>query len=498
MSWAAQRGSTRDVLFLGAGFSISASSAFPDTNALGRRALAMDDGRIRELTRHFDFGSLVTFEAWLTRLAEKQPYDSEEARFTRASDFARAQTLIAKVLVESLETASEDGLPGWLYDLVEMLHLERSTVVSLNYDTLLELAIDRTRSFSRGGDTRADANRALNYISIPVGTWDSLSARTTRTLKLYKLHGSIDWFWVPGDITGTSLIRHRAGAPRARAQAAGRSRYIVPPTTTKSSYFDNATSRFMWAEAARALASCDRVVFMGYSLPITDTAIASMIAEHMSPGAEIWVADLRPDLVSANLRALGVSDSRIHEFEGPSSIADVVALLVAESRDRLTRGLESFAAEQADLPVALYWDREHTAAILEGQANRAGDCLVLRSEAITTFGQANRSRPTGDSEPRVLRSADLVPMLSGVRQVRVIDADGREWPVGDYGLPSEWTGGGGHSSRWLGLKGVGPLEAASHVGQGKPFDLRHQPRIFTGEDEPDNALDGDIWLRPGP
>jgi hypothetical protein len=495
MSWLARRGTNSDVFFLGAGFSIAASALFPDTNSLGRRVLERDDGTLAELTRGVEFTAVLTFESWLTRLAEKQPYDTEEARFRRASLFARAQTLIAEVLLESLASAVDGGLPGWVYDLVEVLHLERSTVVTLNYDTLLELAIDRTRSFSKAGDTRADANRALNYISIPIGTWDSLSARTTRTLRLFKLHGSVDWFWVPGDLTGTSLIRHGSGAPKAQAQVAGRSRYIVPPTTTKSPYFDNAVSRYMWSETAMSLATCRRVVFMGYSLPITDVAIASLIAEHLNRDAEVWIADLSPESVAANLNALGVDRSRLRLFDGLTAISDAVGLLAGQTHQRVLEELRAHLAQVDDRPVALYWDREHSAAVLSGGFQMTDGKLSLRAELVGPFAHTNRSR-TSDASAEVLRSGTFATLLEGARELVVHDETSREWAIADFGAPEEWVAAG-YSRAWLALKGAGTLADDSVAPPRKPFDLRNQPRIYTGTEEPAEARDGDVWLGPG-
>jgi hypothetical protein len=492
MTWSARRGKTADVFLVGAGFSIAAAGNFPDTNALGAQVLERDGTGFDGIASNVTFSNAITFENWLTRLAEKQPYDSEEDRLKRASLFARSQNLIADVLLDSLKQAATVGLPSWLFELVEVLHLNRSAVLTLNYDTLIEQAIGGARLYSRGGDTRADANRALNYIQIPIGTWDSLSPRTTLTVKLYKLHGSVDWYWVPGDMTGTTLMRQSGKI--AQSQAAGRSRYIVPPTSTKSSYFDNAVSRHMWAESARSLRDCRRVFLFGYSLPITDTAIAAMIAEQLNPEAEVVIADLHPERVASNLIALGVDRSRIREVEGLDAIEATVADLLSETRSRVLSDLRAHLSEVDDLPMTLHWDRKASAAITQ-RSSRAAGTLTLVAESIGDFhAQVNRSRSSSVEVP--MTTHQLRDLLGDVSEINVTDETGRTWPIVDFGVPTE-AALAGHSTRWYALKGAGQVTAAE-MRESKPFDLRNQPRVFTQPDPPEDAEEGDIWQQIDP
>jgi hypothetical protein len=478
------------VFLVGAGFSIAAAGNFPDTNALGAQVLARDGTRFEGMASNLTFSSVNTFENWLTRLAEKQPYDSEEDRLKRASLFARSQNLIADVLLDSLEHAAAAGLPPWLYELVEVMHLNRSAVLTLNYDSLIEQAIGGARLYSRGGDTRADANRAMNYIQIPIGTWDSLSPRTTQTIKLYKLNGSVDWYWVPGDMTGTTLMRQSGQV--AQSQAAGRSRYIVPPTTTKSSYFDNAVSRHMWAESARALRECRRAFLFGYSLPITDTAIAAMIAEQLNPEAEVVIADLNPERVASNLVALGVDRSRIRAIAGLDAIEAMAADLLLETRSRVLAELRVHLDGFDDLPIALHWDRKASAAITQRSSLTSGT-LTLEAESIGDFhARVNRSRGTSEDAPMTTHRLREI-LTADVSTIVVTDEAGRSWPIVDFGLPIE-EAVSGHSRRWYALKGAGQLTAAEARGS-KPFDLRNQPRVFTQRDPPEDMEEGDIWYQ---
>jgi hypothetical protein len=65
--------------------------------------------------------------------------------------------------------------------------------------------------------------------------------RREETFRLLKLHGSLDWWWVPNDQSGSSLVRQ---TPPRRFEdppqslvprfVPGRERFVVPSRATKS------------------------------------------------------------------------------------------------------------------------------------------------------------------------------------------------------------------------------------------------------------------------
>ena len=106
-------------------------------------------------------------------------------------------------------------------------------------------------------------------------------------LKLLKLHGSVDWWWVPGDVSGMSLAREgvygRIGSPNRLGLGLrehllpGRERFIVPPLAMKSAYYRNPLTRQLWQEAYEAIREATQFMLIGYSLPVTDFVIARML-----------------------------------------------------------------------------------------------------------------------------------------------------------------------------------------------------------------------------
>ena len=78
-------------------------------------------------------------EVWLSSLAEPQPFlDGEDTHFNRAL-FRHVSNEVAVQLRRSVGGALAAGRPpSWLVELVRGWHRCRATVVTFNYDTLVE------------------------------------------------------------------------------------------------------------------------------------------------------------------------------------------------------------------------------------------------------------------------------------------------------------------------------------------------------------------------
>jgi hypothetical protein len=149
------------------------------------------------------------------------------------------------------------------------------------------------------------------------------------TFQLFKLHGSISWYWVSDDLTGVTLQRWpdigKFGEPMGdrRAEIArqlpGRVPFIAPPSSTKSKYLGNPVIRKLWQDAFQALRKADHIYFLGYSVPPEDLAAMGLIAEAVAdrtPSPAITVVDKRSTKVINNLANLLLADN---EADGEST-----------------------------------------------------------------------------------------------------------------------------------------------------------------------------------
>ena len=61
-------------------------------------------------------------------------------------------------------------------------------------------------------------------------------------------------------------------------RAPGKRPFIVPPTASKSGYFSNELIRRIWYLSRRELARASRICVLGYSLPLTDLLVSSLLS----------------------------------------------------------------------------------------------------------------------------------------------------------------------------------------------------------------------------
>jgi hypothetical protein len=322
----------------------------PTIDDLGNRCLPL-----LEAVRHKDrLPSRFTngyFEQWLSRLATDQPDYSAAMNAENRGVFARASEAVARVLDGSQRSALLWPCPTWLSSLVTWFHRFESTVITFNYDNLIEYVV--MSEVLEGSDgTQIRRIRPVDILGeLPPYPPQPgrLDGPLVKTFQLLKLHGSVDWRWSPGDESGATLNRldlngewEHPGLPNRDEMARrlpGREPFIVPPTAIKSPYYTNPITRELWNRAAAALDATKVIVLIGYSLPITDLVFTAMLRENVDAeltGAgrqQFILVDLKPELVKENLFKLGYEPIHIaEEFGGETCVADFVTAYVEDSR----------------------------------------------------------------------------------------------------------------------------------------------------------------------
>jgi len=336
------------VLILGAGFSHAVNEHLPLANELGRRAfevLARGDA-----TAAPSFSNEYAFETHLSFLAESQPHLTEVENRENESEFARLLQAIVIALDEQQTVALADPAPRWFSELVSVLHYGCYTVITLNYDTLIEAAVASQHLDPHGSGTNPQAMALFSdpddfphpdELSVPgprqprsVTPDDLLRGQPPQrphsswpdgpgaaTMRLLKLHGSLDWWWVPRDQSGATLSRHdtgsRFGAPVPLSEEdrslrlPGRERFLIPPLSTKSPYYRNPITRQLWQDAYRALCSAKRISLVGYSLPLADIVMSGMLRSAIREGdGQVTVDIVNRDPTGLQERVIALSPGR--------------------------------------------------------------------------------------------------------------------------------------------------------------------------------------------
>jgi hypothetical protein len=173
---------------------------------------------------------------------------------------------------EAVCPAAAEGADHGLYRRLSATLPDGDLVVmTLNYDLLLDQGLrDDGRAPVFGMDFLRDAPGE------PIEPARPDADEPGRPIKLFKLHGSLDWLYCPACSSTLRIPPGRVGEPYDCPTCAGRmNALIVPPTPVKV-----APSPFLsglWKKAEWELAQAREVVFIGYSLGEADANIRYML-----------------------------------------------------------------------------------------------------------------------------------------------------------------------------------------------------------------------------
>ena len=422
------------VFILGAGFSSAISDQMPLTNELGELVIkTLPPETISSLDAPSFSSAGLSFEAWFSWLAERQPYEWEDSFHFHQSQFFQLQKGIATAIRQRQALAQQQQFKSWLFDLIDILHHSESTVITLNYDTLFESAFALLTLTDKSGEvtSRTDITKVFP-VAAGLSFGGKALPRANSTLDLLKLHGSIDWYWVPGDITGSTLeqvadsVSHTPIERKTRQAAiGGKSEFIVPPTNAKGAFFENSKTRYLWQESYNAIQQARQVVLLGYSLPLNDSALASMLSRGLSGSdSKIIVVNPEASSVAKKLNGLGVSPERIVCIEGNDSIKTFVDRQKVKVANWLADDLRNKVKLQGESPVAVGWHQEKIAGVIGASFNTANGVLTLQTSPLGS--SANLHRPgAADIEGNILSSnltlAEIVKDVADPEMLRVIE-----------------------------------------------------------------------------
>jgi hypothetical protein len=327
----------REVFILGAGFSKAISDQMPTLDELGHRiagpfaktpsfVLLPPAAKAAVSAGRLPGGTL---EAWLSHLATAAPFlDTSE----QLHNSAIAQELV-KLLVDEIErseaVALSAAMPYWLRRLVALWDRLDAKVITFNYDTLLE--------------------QAVNASEMPWIDWQGFSAEPVGAVAVnpLKMHGSTNWWWIPGDrglfAVQPTPLAGRWGQPQPSLPVPGMERFIVPPLASKSDYYDLSFTRQDWMAAREALQGASRVVLMGYSAPATDLTVASLLSNYADPDTPVVVVDNAPDDIVSRLHQVGLRKAA--PFQGPDPIRQFAEAYEREISQTVASSLLAFLAE---------------------------------------------------------------------------------------------------------------------------------------------------------
>jgi hypothetical protein len=275
----------------------------------------------------------------------------------------RVTRRIHDVLSAAQLAALVPAAPAWFVELLSVLHTERADVISFNYDNLVECGVSGDDPYHEDDildrvPRRADflelreVSKTLQALKAGISLRFAFAENhvpRAKSLRLLKLHGSLSWYWVPGDPTGATLQRWRL--PRSfgyeyRQEAIDEERgtalpsgepFIVAPAALKAEQLRNPVIREIWRRAAQALRKAGRVVLIGYSVQPADRAFGGLLQESLAEGG-VSIEVVNPDAaeVVKRLGRLGIDGDAVRECLATN---DCVPKWAEQERDRLARAV---------------------------------------------------------------------------------------------------------------------------------------------------------------
>lgn len=182
--------------------------------------------------------------------------------------------LIAEILARKLgNQATHHPL------LVHSLHgagwLPNTSFISLNYDILIDNALLRAKE-----DCNLDLDYAIDFMNFGR---DWKKPRMSRSIKLFKLHGSLNWLYCPTcraiRITpkekGICYLKWKPEECACSKCETLAVPIVIPPTYFKA--LSNLYLRQIWHGAEKTLRECKRLIFCGYSFPDADVHVRYLL-----------------------------------------------------------------------------------------------------------------------------------------------------------------------------------------------------------------------------
>lgn len=328
------------VFLLGAGFARAISADMPLLQDLGDRVVrALEDRtaipeQVRAMMRE-------NFAHALSYLEQEKPWITEADNLRHRALFLDISNAIARDLERTVARVTQTPAaeaPPWVARLLRHWHEHRCTVVTLNYDTLVE-TIAAGCALPDGGRIRAaDLYPPVLTDAAARSSGPLDPQRRQPTFRLLKLHGSTNWyysgrrsaygepiFFVPPLAGGHADDRERQAHELRLRAVADKYPFLVPPIYDKSPLLTHETIRALWFEAGEALKRARRIICLGYSLPESDLTMMHFLRATRGAGARIELVNQSRDALKNFRRLFGEEGAAIEQcVVGDNCIAEFV------------------------------------------------------------------------------------------------------------------------------------------------------------------------------
>lgn len=319
---------------LGAGFSRAIHEKMPLLTDLSDRVVT----HMKERGANWAGASTLALnlEEWLSYLATDQPWLSLADNLRHRADFTEVAGALFAILSQAELSARHRPIPPWLGSLALHWLREKPSILTFNYDNLVERVLaQQHRDVLRGKPGSWIYLYEAPILPGPVVSGLSSGEEAPDGLmpRLLKLHGSLGWYHSgqeagPYDPVYTTqswgmwnVAKGETATPSSRQGAAANRMadkvpFIIPPTAVKNSHYSNIAMKAQWRAAAEALRRADELVVIGYSFPPSDVMINTMIRTEFT-GGKVTVIDRHAEVANrlSNRLSARIDTSFIHSVD---------------------------------------------------------------------------------------------------------------------------------------------------------------------------------------
>lgn len=230
------------------------------------------------------------FEDIMTFLSSDFSYEDYKDRHLKAILYRYITDSIVKIFERKNQ---EKNLlqDSWVHNFAKYLHNNHSKIFTFNYDLVLENLLAQSLEYpNRGFDPiytikTMDSNNTSFFADDTRDYWD-------RSIKLYKLHGSINWLYDPDFQNGVRVVSSQT-LPEYRQ---GLQCLIVPPTMLKNFELKTKLLDFQWHVFKEKLKETKTLYVIGYGIPKTDIATRYIIQTQLNKECEVFIITYKPTI----------------------------------------------------------------------------------------------------------------------------------------------------------------------------------------------------------
>lgn len=366
---------SRPVYILGSGFSRAINDDMPTLGELGKDIA--QEGTVA-------YTGQPGLEQWLSLHTQDLPFFKDYENMERQAQAQRAIEFIAQSLDEKVNQIAKDLCPEWLTQLVSLWAAEQAVIITFNYDTLLEIAVNSIRPFvSVNPSTRIIKRACADELVYPrpiIRTNGNVKYGDTQTntpclnsLQILKPHGSLNWYSY-GSGSNSSIIRTRelrsfheedlvstSGEMEAESsEVLGMNRYLIPPSSNKSSFYSVGLDKSIWNQCLDALSASHEVTIMGYSVPETDYVVHELLGVTCRrDDCTLHIVDHNAGTVRESIVKNAFSGQEI-EINTTNDISSYAQVRIQDCAEQFARGLGRKILEFGDATIYAAFDFPHS------------------------------------------------------------------------------------------------------------------------------------------